>query len=140
MGAKQLLKDLSKIKVPRAKLSKINSKDLDKKPNLNSELNTPVYNEDSYLKAMNGGKHSGWARDYINKPTKEIKNGIKTLEKQIELHKNKIKNPEKYYPDFKKLDIREQEANIHKVWPRDIAKQQEQKNILEGILRNREQQ
>jgi hypothetical protein len=93
--------------------------------------------DEAYDDAMNGGKHSNWAKEYLNKEVTEIEKGIKSFDKQIELHKDKIKNPEKYYPDFKKLDIREQEANINKIWPRDIAKQQEQKSILEGILRNR---
>jgi hypothetical protein len=120
--------------------------DFPKKPEVKFEFDdtarTTVPNKvkvdgDAYTEAMNGGRHATWAKQYANKPTEDIQKGIRSLEKQIELHKDKIKNPEKYYPNFRKLDIREQEANINKIWPRDIAKQQEQKSILEGILKNR---
>ncbi|KIE04805.1 hypothetical protein NF27_FR00010 [Candidatus Jidaibacter acanthamoeba] len=96
---------------------------------------------DPYKEAMReGGKHQAWAKQYVDKPDIELERGIKSFEKQIKLHEDKIKNPEKYYPDFKKLDIREQEANINKIWPRDIRKQQEQKRILEDILKNRKKE
>ena len=78
---------------------------------------------------MNGGKHSGWARDYINKPTNEIEKRIKSFEKQIELHQNKIKNPDKYLES--NIDSRSRNNLINTKWPADISRHKELKAILE---------
>ena len=87
--------------------------------------------------AKNGGKHSGFYKQYVNKSDDEIRRGIQSIEKQIEEHRDKIKNPEAYIPNFRNLDPRQQEALINKKWPSDIQRQLEQKEILEGILRGR---
>jgi len=63
--------------------------------------------------------------------------GIKSLEKQIAEHQEKIANPEKYIPNFRQLNPRQQEALITEKWLGDIQRQMEQKDILEGILRGR---
>jgi peptidoglycan hydrolase-like protein with peptidoglycan-binding domain len=88
-----------------------------------------------YVVAKNGGKHSGFYKQYINKSPDQIRKAINSIDKQIAEHKDKIKNPEKYIPNFKNLDPRQQHALIHKKWPADIQRQKEQKEILEGILR-----
>ena len=88
---------------------------------------------------MNGGKHATWAKQYIDKPTIELERGIKSLEKQIELHKDKIINPQKHYPNWEKEDFRAREHWVNQKWPGDIARQQEQKAILEGILKGKKE-
>lgn len=87
--------------------------------------------------AKSGGKHSGFYKQYINKSKDEISKGIKSIDKQIAEHQNKIANPESHIPNFKNLDPRQQEALINKKWPSDIQRQIEQKEILEGILRSK---
>jgi gas vesicle protein len=87
--------------------------------------------------AKDGGKHSGFYKQYVKKPTKDIQNGIKSINKEIEKHKDKIANPEKYIPEWDRLDPREQKALINKKWPGDIKRQKEQKQILQGILKER---
>jgi len=87
--------------------------------------------------AKNGGKHSGFYNQYVNKSKEEIQKGIQSLDKQIAEHQSKIRNPEAHIPNFKDLDPRQQEALINKKWPSDIQRQKEQKEILEGILRSR---
>ncbi len=59
----------------------------------------------TYEIAKNGGKHAKMLSDYSNKPIKEIQNGIKSYEKQIAIHKDKIASSSKYCPDWDKLDI-----------------------------------
>ncbi len=93
--------------------------------------------DNAYDIAKNGGKHSGFYKQYINKTFDQIQKGIKSLEKQIDEHLEKITNPEKHIPNFKKLDPRQQEALINKKWTSDIQRQMEQKHILEGILKNK---
>ena len=88
----------------------------------------------AYDIAKEGGKHSGFYKQYINKSRKEIEKGIKSIEKEIAEHQAKIANPEKYIPDFKSLDPRQQEALVNKKWPSDIQRQKEQLDILKGIL------
>ena len=90
--------------------------------------------DDVFEIAKNGGKHNGFYKQYIGKTKSEIEKGIKSIQKQIDEHIDKIINPEKHIPDFKKLDPRQQDALINKKWPSDIQRQMEQKRILEGIL------
>ena len=84
---------------------------------------------------MKGGAHSGWAKQYLTKSTQEIEKGIKSFEKQIKLHQEKIKNPDKYIKP--NTDLREKSNLVNKKWPADIARHKELKNILEGILNER---
>ena len=101
--------------------------------------NNPVYDA-----AKNGGKHSGFYKNNVNRSSQEIQKGIQSLEKQIREHERLIKSPEKTMRelnkgDWLKLDPRQQEALLKKKWPSDIIRQREQKNILEGILKERGQ-
>jgi len=102
------------------------------KPHHKTHNDTGGHIENSYVEAMNGGKHSGWAEQYLAKPTQEIEKAIKSLEKQIELHQEKIKNPDKYVVPEKRIqDTLSKKHNlINKVWPEQIARQTEQKKIL----------
>ncbi|HFC8519085.1 TPA: hypothetical protein ACFP41_001983 [Neisseria weaveri] len=95
-----------------------------------------------YENAKNGGKHSGFYRQHEKLSIQEIKKGINSLEKQIDIHQKLIRNPDKVMKelnkgDWKSLDVRQQNALINKKWPSDISRQMEQKNILEGILKQR---
>jgi hypothetical protein len=87
--------------------------------------------------AKNGGKHAGFYNNYKDKDERQICRGIASIEEQIAEHEDKIKNPEKYISDFANLDPRQQKALIERKWPSDIARQKEQKAILEGILTER---
>lgn len=57
------------------------------------------------------------------------------MEKQVALHKDKIQNPDKYIPDFMKLDVRQQQALLQSKWPSDIERLNEQIDVLKGLLR-----
>lgn len=89
-----------------------------------------------YEIAESGGKHSGFLTIYKDKPASQIQKGISSLKKQIAKHRDKIANPKKHIRDFDKLDSRQQDALLNKQWPSDIARQQEQLEILEGLLKN----
>lgn len=75
--------------------------------------------------------------NYLDKPFKEVQKGIHSYEKQITIHKDKMANPTKYYPDWENLDLRQREALISKKWPTEIKVYEEQKNILQSILNER---
>ena len=81
-----------------------------------------------------GGKHSGFLENYRGRPPAEIQKGIDSLQKQIDQHRAWIANPESKIPNFRSLDPRQQDALLNRKWPSDIARQQEQINILRGLL------
>lgn len=91
----------------------------------------------NYTKALLGGKHGNWLREYLNIADKSIIKGINKLERQIIEHLDKIKNPFLHYPNWDKLDPRRRNHLTDYKWKKDIERQREQKEILECILKNR---
>jgi hypothetical protein len=68
--------------------------------------------DDIYTIAKNGGKHSGWYNQFKDKAENEIRRGIRSIEKQIQEHQEKIVNPRKYIPSFDSLTPQEQAGLI----------------------------
>lgn len=91
----------------------------------------------AYDVALAGGRHAGFLRNYAGKPTPQIERGIASIERQIAEHQAKIQNPSTYVDDWAALDHRQQQALLTSKWPGDIARQQEQLDILRGILGSR---
>src|SRR5690625_4269578 len=91
----------------------------------------------AYDIAKEGGRHAGFFTQYVTRSTSEIQKGIISLDRQIAQHMDKIYNPQKYIPDFGSLHPNQQSHLPGVKWPGDIARLQEQKSILEGILGNR---
>lgn len=89
-----------------------------------------------YNVAKQGGKHSGFYNEYSKRHNSEIQRGIRKMNKRISEHQNKIKDPKESIPDFDKLDPREQKALPDK-WQSDINRLNEEKTILEGLLKER---
>jgi hypothetical protein len=89
-----------------------------------------------YEQAVLGGRHKGWAKEMAKRSTTELQRGIRSLEKEIKLHEAKINNPRQHTNNWDSMRP-EQQQSLLKRWPQDIARQQEQKNILEVILRER---
>jgi hypothetical protein len=85
--------------------------------------------------AKAGGRHAGFLANYSGKTAEQLQKGIESLQKQIAEHADKIANPGKYIPNFGQLDSRQQAALLGSKWPSDIARQQEQVQILEGLLK-----
>ncbi len=88
---------------------------------INSGLENLVIQSESevFKTALNQNKHIKMVSDYLDKPAKEVQKGIKSYEKQIAIHKDKIVNPTKYYPDWNKLDPRQRQALVNKKLTRD---------------------
>ena len=76
-------------------------------------------------------------KQYLKVPDKSIEKGIRSIEKQILEHQDKIKNPKKYIENWDKLHPGQRKALLAKRWPNDIRRQQEQKRILKGVLEER---
>ncbi|MEZ4864116.1 MAG: RHS repeat-associated core domain-containing protein [Caldilineaceae bacterium] len=88
----------------------------------------------AYQIAKEGGKHAGFLRNYAGRSIGQIQKGISSIEQLIVEHQDKIVNPEKYIPNFRELDPRQQEALLTRKWPADIQRQIEQLEILKGLL------
>lgn len=91
----------------------------------------------AYEIAKAGGKHAGFLRNYATKSRAEIERAIKSIERQMALHRDKIANPEKHIPDWKNLDPRQRDALVNKKWPSDIQRQSEQASILRELLKDK---
>lgn len=106
---------------------------------INSRLEKIVSQSESEVlkSAINRNKHVKMVESYLDKPTKEIQKGINSYEKQIAIHKDKIANPTKHYPDWEKLDPRQCEALTNKKWPVEIKGYEEQRDLLQSILKER---
>ncbi len=97
--------------------------------------NTHIDPSAVFAAAEAGGKHSGFLANYIGKSAGELQRGINSLKKQIAEHTAKIADPETAIAGFSQLDPRQQAALLNSKWPGDIARQQEQLAILEGLLK-----
>jgi hypothetical protein len=94
-----------------------------------------------------GGKHAGHYITHINLPDKSLRKAIRSYQRRIQEHKNLIKDPKKYIEVYKKtkdylpwdqLYPDERVSLLGKKWPSDIKRLEEQKEILERILKNRQ--
>ena len=106
---------------------------------INSRLDRLVSQSESevFKSAINKDSHVKMVRDYLNKPAKEIQKGIKSYEKQIALHQEKIANPPKFIPHWDELHPERQHALINKKWPAEIQCYTEQRDVLQSILNER---
>jgi len=91
----------------------------------------------NYVIALVGGRHSVHLEKYALRSNKELQKGIKSYQKQIDLHNQKILNPHKYIPEWNDLDKRQQNDLIGNKWNKDIKRLLEQQEILNCILKNR---
>ena len=93
--------------------------------------------ESPYEIAKAGGKHSGFYSVYVSRSSAEVRKAIRSLEKRILEHQSWIQNPELHVSNFYSLDSRQQSALVESKWVSDIARLQEQKQILEGVFQER---
>jgi tetratricopeptide (TPR) repeat protein len=100
-----------------------------------SLINKPGY--EVLKSAINEEKHVKFIRDYFDKSAKELQKSIKSFEKLIVEHKDKIANPSKFIPDWEALHPERKNALVNKKWPAEIQCYTEQRDILQTILNQR---
>lgn len=93
---------------------------------------------EAYKTAMNGGRHADLIPQYSVRSAKEIEKGIKSFERQIIIHQDKIANPIKYCPDWDTFHPNRQKALVEKIWPAEIKCYTEQRDILQAILNKKQ--
>ena len=91
----------------------------------------------AYEIAKNGGKHAPMITEYSKRSVKEIEKGIKSYEKQIAKHKDKIVNPSKHCQEWDTLEPRHQEHLVTVKWSEEIKMFEEQRDTLHEILNER---
>ena len=89
----------------------------------------------AYQIAKDGGRNSGFLRNYEVLPDHLIGKAIKSLERQVLDHRAWIEDPRrKVGPDLTEDEI----GNlVRKKWPKDILRIEEQIAILGGLLQER---
>ncbi len=88
----------------------------------------------AYRVASEGGRHAGFLRQQLGKTPAQLQRTIRSIEKRIAEHQEKIKNPEKYMT----RDDASIPANVERArkdWAGDISRQQEQRDIAKEVLR-----
>lgn len=90
-----------------------------------------------YETAKNGGKHSGKYNNFVEKYTiKELEKSIKSYNKTIQEHEEKISNPSKFYPNWYDFDERYKEGLLKK-WKKDKTRNINERNIAIGVLKDK---
>jgi hypothetical protein len=90
----------------------------------------------AYAEALAGGRNSGFLRNYVGRSQAELERGIRSLQRQIDLHLRKIAAPGDFIENWDGLSPTQQKALVGKKWPADIARQRAQLTILESLLRS----
>ena len=89
----------------------------------------------AYDIAKSGGRNDGLYRRFKDARTAEIEKSIRSLEKRIALHQDKIRDPDPYLrPD---VSAHHRADLIHRYWPEEIADFKDQITVLLGILEER---
>lgn len=91
----------------------------------------------NYVKAIFQVKHYRHLKNYEQRSNKELEKGIRKYQRRINEHYDKIADPRKYYPDWDNYHPNRKNDLINSHWPNDIKRLNEQKEILECILKNR---
>jgi hypothetical protein len=90
----------------------------------------------AYEIAQAGGRHAGLLRQYLTKPDNEIMRALRSYERQVALHADKLSNPTKYVQNWASLDARAQQGLLNH-WQQDLRRNQELADIMRGILQDR---
>jgi RHS repeat-associated protein len=90
----------------------------------------------AYEAALAGGKHAGTLRNYAGRPAAEIQKAIRSYERQVALHGEKIANPAQFAERCGQMSAQEQSGFLNK-WAADAARNQELADVLRGLLGSR---
>ena len=92
--------------------------------------------QNAYEVARAGGRHSGLLRVYQEKSTSELQRAVRSYERQVELHRQKIEHPEQFVQDWDQKSPRVQ-SGLRRHWQEDRVRNQELADVMRGLLRER---
>ncbi len=94
--------------------------------------------KDAYELAKTPGcKHHSTYNQYRTKTPRELNKGIRSFQRRIDEHRDKLANPQKYDPRWHTY-TKDHQLRQLRGWEQEIKNFTEEKNIFEGILKNRE--
>jgi len=91
---------------------------------------------EAFKAAKEGGKHSGFLKNYLSLPNEKIEKAIKSTQSLIDEHLDKLTNPAAYVKDWASRSTEYQQGLIKK-WKKDLQRAAEQNDILKGIRSER---
>jgi RHS repeat-associated protein len=92
--------------------------------------------KEAFEVAKTGGRHSGLLKEYMNKSTIEIQRALRSYEKQVTVHAEKLNDPARFAEGLSKMEPRAQEGLLRH-WQQDLRRNLEFSEIMRGILRER---
>jgi hypothetical protein len=92
--------------------------------------------QNAYEVARAGGRHAGLLRVYQEKSTAELQRALRSYERQVALHLQKIEHPEQCVQDWEQKSPRVQ-SGLRRHWQEDVVRNQELADVMQGILRER---
>ena len=92
--------------------------------------------QSAYAIARAGGRHAGLLRTYERKSTAEIQRALRSYERQVELHQQKIHSPEQFVEAWRTLRSHAQ-SGLLRHWQEDMVRNQALAEITRGLLRER---
>jgi hypothetical protein len=92
--------------------------------------------ETAYDIAKTGGRHSGYLKTMANADLKSIRSAIRSYEKNVVEHVDKLSNPSKHIKNWDKLSDR-QKAGYIKHWQDDLKRNQELRDLMKGLYNER---
>ena len=95
-----------------------------------------VAKSNPFAVAKAGGRHAGLLKQYLEKSTRGVQKAMRSYEKVVQEHLDKLANPEKFATDWASKTPEEQLGLLRK-WQKDIERNQELMEIMRGILRER---
>ena len=99
----------------------------------------PAAPRSAYEIAKAGGRHAGLLHTYQAKSTAEIQRALRSYERQVTLHRQKVQSPEQFIQEWDQKSPRVQQALLRH-WQEDAARNQELADSMRGILQERHRQ
>ena len=99
--------------------------------------NTVEIDSEKVLEAAKAGtRHAGIYRDAMNKTKRELEKSIASHNKEVELHADKIANPQKYDKGWD-AKTQQQKDGLIKKWQKDMQRNAEQAAIEKEVHKER---
>lgn len=98
--------------------------------------NVSVDAQEVLAKAQNGTRHAGIYKDAINKTEKSLRSSIVSHAEEVDLHADKIANPQKYDAGWSSKTQQQKDGLIRK-WRKDMQRNAEQAAIEAEVYKRR---
>ena len=92
--------------------------------------------QDAYEIAKAGGRHADLLRIYQGRNLAEIQRALRSYERQGDLHRQKLNNPEKFVKDWTQRSPQTRQGLLRH-WQEDLMRNRELAEVMRGILQER---